>query len=101
MKDPNRRSVAIKISKNKKFDVNNAQIELRFIKRLTSKDESEEDLHVALGKDRIIECIDSFNFRQHFFIVLENLNISLYRFMQINLEKKPLMEPKLLRRVIF
>lgn len=34
MKDKNQRPVAVKISKNKKFDVDNANVEIRIIRKL-------------------------------------------------------------------
>ena len=50
LKDPKRGSVAIKISKNKKFNVDNAKIELQLIKKLSNnKNDEMDDLHVALG----------------------------------------------------
>jgi|TARA_B110000305_G_C19157249_1_gene500879 hypothetical protein len=34
MKDPHQRVVAAKISKNKKFDVDNANVEIKIVKKL-------------------------------------------------------------------
>jgi len=35
-KDPNHRQVALKISKNKKFDVDNAYVEIKILKKLSA-----------------------------------------------------------------
>ena len=101
MKDPNHRFVAIKIGKNKKFDVDNAQVEIRLLKLLMKPEEDEEDLHNAQGRDRISEYYDSFNFRQHVLIVLEYLHFNLYRYLKVNKLRKPIFDDKLLRRIVF
>lgn len=101
MKDPNQRFVAIKIGKNKKFDVDNAQVEVRLLKLLMKPEEDEEDLHNSQGRDRICEYIDSFNFRQHVLIVLEYLHFNLYRYLKVNKLRKPIFDDKLLRRIVF
>ena len=36
------------------------------------------------GKNRIVEFIDSFKFRQHVVIIFENLHFNLYKFMKVN-----------------
>jgi dual specificity tyrosine-phosphorylation-regulated kinase 2/3/4 len=68
--------VAAKIGKNKKFDVDNANVEIRLLKKLM-EGESE-------GRERIVEFLDSFKFRQHVVIIFEHLHYNLYRYMKCN-----------------
>ena len=59
--DPNQRTIAAKIGKNKKFDVDNANIEIKFLSQLNDVDKHEcADIE---GHDRIVKFKDSFNFR--------------------------------------
>ena len=77
-----RPSVAVKITKNKKFDIDNAVVEIKFLTKLRDGRQSKNiDLE---GCDRIVEILDSFKFRQHYIIVFENLNINLYKYMKVN-----------------
>lgn len=59
--DPNEGIVAAKIGKNKKFDVDNANIEVKFLTQLKELDKN--DCADNEGHDRIVEFKDSFNFR--------------------------------------
>ena len=60
-KDPNSKLVAAKIGKNKKFDVDNAGVEVNFLHQL--KAGSPHDCSDLEGKNRIVELLDSFKFR--------------------------------------
>lgn len=74
MKDANHRQVAVKISKNKKFDIDNAQVEIKMLQRINDgKTEDKE------GQDCVIDMIDSFKFRQHAIIVFEVLGNNLFK----------------------
>lgn len=86
--------MAIKISKNKKFDVDNAQVEIRLLKMLMNKEEDDEDLHQNQEQERIVKYLDSFSFRHHVIIVFECLHFNLYRFMKVNKLRKPIFDPK-------
>ena len=68
--------MAAKIGKNKKFDDDNANVEIRLLKKLM-EGESE-------GRERIVEFLDSFKFRQHVVIIFEHLHYNLYRYMKCN-----------------
>lgn len=59
--DPNQRIVAAKIGKNKKFDVDNANIEIKFLSQLNEVDKNE--CADNEGYERIVKFKDSFNFR--------------------------------------
>lgn len=47
--------VAVKISKNKKFDVDNANVEIRILEKLGMGNSLDDE-----GKDCLVEYIDSF-----------------------------------------
>ena len=51
--------VAAKISKNKKFDVDNANVEIKLLKKLNSVYSEDE----RSGFERIVKFNDSFKFR--------------------------------------
>jgi hypothetical protein len=70
--------VAVKISKNKKFDVENANVEIKILKKL--KEGCSEDNE---GYQSLVEFIDSFMFRQHVVIVFECLSYNLYRYQRL------------------
>lgn len=72
MKDGGR-IVAVKISKNKKQDTDNASIEARLLNRILGKDPD---------KYGIVKMYDSFYFRRHFIIVFEHLGMNLYRYIK-------------------
>lgn len=60
------------MGKNKKFDVDNANYEIKILKALNmQKDNEPVDKE---GLERIVEYCDSFNFRQHVVIVFEYLH---------------------------
>ena len=65
--------VAIKIGKSSKSDIDNAQIESKFLMRIGSKDPD---------KHRMIRILDSFFFRRHFLIVTEVLDMNLYEYIK-------------------
>ena len=65
--------VAIKIGKSLKSDIDNAQIESKFLMRIGSKDPD---------KHRMIRILDSFFFRRHFLIVTEVLDMNLYEYIK-------------------
>lgn len=58
-KDPKKRYVAAKISKNKKFDVDNANVEIKILKKLNTLQPCEN----ILGHDKIVVIKDNFKFR--------------------------------------
>lgn len=49
MKDPNRKIIAAKIGKNKKFDVDNANVEIKFLKQLKGGFPGDDE-----GRDQIV-----------------------------------------------
>ena len=57
-KDPNQRRVAAKISKNKKFDVDNANVEIRLLNKIAQGNQFDNE-----GKDCLVEFLNSFRFR--------------------------------------
>jgi hypothetical protein len=70
------RSVALKISRNKKFDYDNAQVEIKILTKLKERDPKDEN--------GIVRLFDSFPFRKHMVLVFELLGNSLYRHMKEN-----------------
>lgn len=72
MKDSGKQ-VAIKISKNKKQETDNARVEAKILMRILGKDPD---------KYGIVKMFDSFYFRKHFVIVFELLDINLYRYIK-------------------
>ena len=72
MKDSGR-PVAIKISKNKKQETDNARVEAKLLKRILGKDPD---------KYGIVKMFDSFYFRRHFIIVFELLDLNLYKYIK-------------------
>jgi len=83
MKDKNHGIVAVKISKNKKFDVDNANIEIKIIKKLYKGNDFDSE-----GREEIVEMIDSFKFRQHVVIVFEFLRCNLFKYMQSQMHRR-------------
>ena len=65
------REVALKISRNKKFDVDNAHVEFRILQTLKQHDPA--DSH------GVVRVIDSFPFRKHVVLVFELLGTNLYK----------------------
>ena len=72
MKDSGR-PLAIKISKHKKQETDNARVEAKLLKRILGKDPD---------KYGIVRMFDSFYFRRHFIIVFELLDTNLYRYIK-------------------
>lgn len=68
--------VAAKISKNKKFDVDNANVEIKILNKLQSYTSNIDNE----GFDCLVQMIDSFRFRQHVLIIFECLSLNLYNF---------------------
>ncbi len=58
----NGREVALKISRNKKFDVDNAQVEYKILQNLKQKDPTD--------KYGVVRILDKFPFRKHVILVL-------------------------------
>jgi serine/threonine protein kinase len=94
-KDPKKRVVAIKISKNKKFDVDNANVEIKIIKKLNDAQQNEN----IIGAGSIVEMKDHFRFRQHVVIVFEILHKNLYNYLKQYGFAKNVMGATLLKRV--
>ena len=93
-KDPAHGQVAIKISKNKKFDVDNALVEIKILKKLGAEGQDDDE-----GRQQIVEMLDSFRFRQHVVIIFECLGHNLYKFMQLNRRRQPMFAASQLRAV--
>lgn len=72
MKDGGR-TVAVKISKNKKQETDNASVEANLLTRILGKDPD---------KYGIVKMYDSFMFRRHYIIVFELLDINLYKYIK-------------------
>ena len=68
--------MALKLSKNKKFDVDNAAIEVKILNKLELGNSVDNE-----GHDQIVRLIDNFKFRQHVVIVFECLSHNLYKYM--------------------
>ena len=79
-KDPKHKLVAAKLGKNKKFDVDNAHVEIKILRSL-QEENAEADNE---GRSNIVEYFDSFKFRQHVIIIFEQLHYNLYKFMKCN-----------------
>lgn len=65
------REVAVKISRNKKFDFDNAQVEYKILTTIKQKDPTDSS-----GVVRVMDC---FPFRKHMVLVFEFLGVNLYR----------------------
>ena len=68
-KDPKKKYIAAKISKNKKFDVDNANVECKLLNKLMQVNLGED----SEGFDRIVKIHHNFKFRQHVIIIFEHL----------------------------
>ena len=66
--------MAVKISKSKKQDTDNAQVEAKLLQRINGKDPD---------KYGIVKMHDSFYFRRHYIIVFELLDINLYKYIKM------------------
>lgn len=65
--------VALKISKNKKAEVENAAVEAKLLKKILGNDPD---------KFGIVKMLDYFPFRHHFVIVFECLDMNLYKYIK-------------------
>lgn len=65
--------VALKISKNKKAEVENAAVEAKLLKKILGNDPD---------KYGIVKMLDYFPFRHHFVIVFEYLDKNLYKYIK-------------------
>ena len=68
------KEVAIKISRNKKFDYDNAQVEYKILNHIKEVDPTDSS--------GIVRVEDSFPFRNHIVLVFEFLGVNLYRHMR-------------------
>jgi len=68
------KEVALKISRNKKFDVDNAHVEYKILQTLKQHDPTD--------KHGIVRIIESFPFRKHVVLVFELLGTNLYKHMK-------------------
>ena len=96
-KDPQKKFVAAKISKNKKFDVDNAHVECKLLNKLMQANTLED----REGFDRIVKIHENFRFRQHIIIIFEHLNMNLYKFMRCNKNQKTIFQEEQLRQVCY
>ena len=67
------REVALKLSKNKKQETDNAQVEAKLLTKILGKDPD---------KYCIVKMLDHFYFRKHFVIVFELLESNLYKYIK-------------------
>lgn len=65
--------VALKLSKNKKAEVENAAVEAKLLKKILGNDPD---------KNGIVKMLDYFPFRHHFVIVFEFLDMNLYKYIK-------------------
>lgn len=93
-KDPQQKIVAAKISKNKKFDVDNANVEVKILRKLQAGNQEDNE-----GQDCIVDYKDSFKFRQHVVIIFECLCYNLYKYMNMNKRYKPIFQPDQLKTI--
>jgi len=70
------KDLALKISRNKKFDFENAQMEYKILQTLKKNDPSD-----GCGIVRVLGC---FPFRKHMVLVTELLGINLYKYMRLD-----------------
>ena len=52
------------------------------------------------GRERIVEFLDSFKFRQHVVIIFEHLHYNLYRYMKCNKNLQKIFEDHHLRSIV-
>lgn len=84
--------MALKISRNKKFDTDNAHVEFKLLQTLNTRDP-----HDQKG---VVRVLDSFSFRKHVVLVFELLGVNLYKHLHKNLEKTGL-EKKQIKDIAF
>ena len=92
--DPNERIVAAKIGKNKKFDVDNANVEIRLLEKLRAPLEEDNE-----GHDCLVHMVDSFRFRQHVIIIFACLSLNLYKYQKLNKRTKQAFNPQQLKTI--
>lgn len=73
MKDGGK-EVALKISRNKKFDFDNAHVEYKILTTLKEEDPTD--------KYGVVRVIESFPFRKHMVLVFELLGTNLFKYMR-------------------
>ena len=61
------------------MEVENAHVEIKLCKKLIKVDD-DADHSELVGKNRIVDYLDSFNFRSHVIIIFEVLHFSLYKY---------------------
>ena len=88
-KDPSQRVIAAKISKNKKFDVDNANVEIHLLEKLATPLQGDNE-----GFDCLVHMIDHFRFRQHVIIVFDCLSLNLYKYQKMNKRSKQAFNPQ-------
>ena len=71
----NGKEIAIKISRNKKFDFDNAQVEYKILNQIKERDPTDSS--------GVVRVIDSFPFRKHYVLVFEFLGLNLYKYSKI------------------
>lgn len=76
MKEQIGKEIALKISRNKKFDYENAQVEYKILQKLKNNDPTD--------KYGVVRVLDSFPFRKHFVLVFELLGTNLYKYLKEN-----------------
>ena len=81
-------------SKNKKFDVDNANVEIKILDKLAKGNETDNE-----GQDCLVEYVDSFKFRQHVVIIFECLSYNLYKYQKMNKRFKSVFEDEQLRTI--
>lgn len=93
-KDPSQRVIAAKISKNKKFDVDNANVEIHLLEKLATPLQGDNE-----GFDCLVHMIDHFRFRQHVIIVFDCLSLNLYKYQKMNKRSKQAFNPQQLKMI--
>jgi serine/threonine protein kinase len=81
------KDVALKISRNKKFDTDNANVEFKLLQTLKDKDPQD-----SKGVVRVLDC---FSFRKHVVLSFELLGVNLYKTIHQDLEKSGLEKNKI------
>ena len=64
--------VALKISRNKKYDLENAQTEIKILETLNKNDPE--------NKYGVVKLMENFTFRMHMVLVFEVLGTNLFRY---------------------
>lgn len=69
-----KRQVALKISRNKKFDIDNARVEDKILTKIKEKDPDD--------KQGLVRIKDTFMFRKHMVLVFEYHGKNLYKYLR-------------------